>query len=410
MSKFKFMPGSRVVSMPFWEAVNDPGVIQKRKKVWYNVRTICTAGLPNPKNEEKEFEWPEYNSESQRIKANTAEAKDLTITEAFSKLLGVEISVNKDLQTKVDCVPPELKVGDEIDMMIKNVSKDGVEFECINLKQTISSSVNLWKYQNFKRFTPKDTITVRVVKSTPQQIVVDPISHMLDEYLGPIIADPTIQNIMEGDVKPITVKNLKLTRGGFLGQAVIPNISSWVGEDYTIDAFIPGSQIVLNIEDNFEKWNGKTVQAFITNYIQKPGPDGKPKMSLICSVKERLKFEGGKLLIETFKKWCENEEFRKELATRTWEGCVTGVIHAAKKCGAFVEIPDLNITGFVTTAPDKLVDYRPHDHVKVNWVDIEENVYFDKETGQSVHGVPYVIEDGVLKKCYIKPILKFVDA
>lgn len=409
MSKFKFAPGSRVISMPFLEAINEPGVVQKHRKVWYNVRTTCTTGLPVLKKSEEEFEWPEYDSESQRIKTNTVAAKDLTITEAFAQLLGIEININKELQAKVDNVPPELKVGDEIDMVIKNISKNNVEFECINLKQTISSSINLWKYQNFKRFVPKDVIKVRVVKSTPQQIVVDPISPMLDDYLNPIITDPTIQKVLEGEAPTITVKNLKLTRGGFLGQAVIPNISSWVGEDYTIDAFIPGSQIVLNIEDNFERWNGKTVQAFITNYIQKPGNDGKPKMSLICSVKERLKFEGEKLLIERFKTWCEDEEKWKELSTQVYAGEITGVIHTSKKCGVFIEIPELCITGFMTTAPDEIVNYKPHYKVLVNWVGIEENIYYDKGTDQSVHGEPYVIEDGVLKKCYIKPVLKIVS-
>lgn len=409
MSKFKFASGSQVISMPFLETINEPGVIQKHRKVWYNVRSTCLDDMSVFKRNEEKFEWPEYSSESQRIKANTVASKNLTITEAFAKILGIEINVDKDLQIKVDSVPPELKVGDEIDMTIKNISKNNVEFECINLKQTISSSVNLWKYQNFKRFVPRDVIRVRVTRSTPQQIVVDPISPMLSDYLNPIITDPSIQKVMNGDVQTITVKNLKLTRGGFLGQAVIPNISSWVGEDYTIDAFIPGSQIVLNIEDDFEKWNGKTVQAFITNYIQKPGSDGKPKMSLICSVKERLKFEGEKLLIERFKTWCEDEEKWKELASQVYAGEVTGVIHTSKKCGIFIEVPELCITGFMTTAPDEIVNYKPHDKVLINWIGIEENIYYDKGTDQNVHGEPYVIEDGVLKKCYIKPILKIVS-
>ena len=53
------------------------------------------------------------------------------------------------------------------------------------------------------------------------------------------------------------VKDLQWTKGGFTGKAVLPNVSDFVGEDYTVDVFIPGSQIVLNITDNFEQFIGK---------------------------------------------------------------------------------------------------------------------------------------------------------
>lgn len=429
MSKWKLGTGMRAVEKAFWEPVKkDKQSNQKTKgptkeingvmcrKVWRMVKTnMLSRGskLPtndfteHPENCGFEAEWPTYTKESQRIKANTESTRDLTITEAFAKILGIEFNASEEIVAKVNCTPTDLHVGDEIDMEIKSISKNNVEFDCMNLKQTINSCVNLHRFQNFKRFTPKGKVRVRVTAATPQRVVVDPISPMVEDYVNPIIANPIIQKVMEGEPHYITVKNLKLTRGGFIGQAVIPDVSSWVGEDYTIEAFIPGSQIVLNIEENFDKWIGKTVQAFITNYIPKPTYDGSTKMSLICSVKERLKFEGEKNMINIFKMWCDADKPWDAFKQKTFNGVVTGVIHTSKKCGVFVEIPELNVTGFVTAAADEINGYKPHTAVLVNWIDMEENVYFDEASGQMVHEEPFVIEDGVLKKCFIKPVLAF---
>jgi hypothetical protein len=47
---------------------------------------------------------------------------------------------------------------------------------------------------------------------------------------------------------------LKLSNGGFIGKALVPAVSDFIGEPYYVDAFIPGSQIVLNIESDFSRW------------------------------------------------------------------------------------------------------------------------------------------------------------
>jgi ribosomal protein S1 len=228
--------------------------------------------------------------------------------------------------------------------------------------------------------------------------------------LNPILKDPTIQKkstyIPGGgyNINVVKVKNLQLTRGGFMGKAVIPNVSEFVGEEYLVDAFIPGSQIVLNITDDFEQFVGKEVYAFVLNYIPKPGNSG---MSLICSVKEVLKYIGELNMISMFNEWCDETEVWKGILEKTYEGKVTGIINSSKKCGVFVEIPELNITGMVQTKPEELVGYKPHAAVGVKITGFEEELFYNAAANQMQHAEPYVIENGCLKKCSLKPILSF---
>ena len=263
--------------------------------------------------------------------------------------------------------------------------------------------------EKFKHFLPMDPIDILVTRVDKDKVVVDPISPMLDSWLSPILKDPTIQKVIptaDGNgPKPIMVKDLKLTRGGFMGKAVIPNVSEFVGEDYTVDAFVPGSQIVLNITDNFEQFNGKSIWAFVVNYMPKPG--SKTDMSLVCSAKEYIKFVGEVNLIQLFNSWCEGSDLWKNSTATPIEGKVTGVINSSKKCGVFVELPSLSITGMVQAKPEELVNYKPHQEVMVKIAGFDEDTFYNPVVKQVQHADPYVIEDGRLKKCNLKPILKF---
>jgi hypothetical protein len=375
---------------------------QEMMKVFYPVWTRIASKAPKSV---EEIQWPAYPREIQRIKENSTQMAELTISEAFSKTYGIDIKVDSRIAAQINNAPAELKVGDIIEASIKAIDKHHVEFDCLNLKQQISSCVNLNRFENFKTFIPKDPIKLKVVMANHDKVVVDPLSPMLDSWLEPIIANPAIQRVL-GAPQTIQVKDLRLTRGGFVGRAVIPNISKFVGEPYTIEAFIPGSQIVLNIEDDFNKWVGKTVNAFVTSYI--PKPNSINQMSLICSVKEYLKFEGEQVLIKMFNQWCDDGKEWKATSHLVRQGKVTGIINSAKKCGVFVEVPELNITGMVSVKPDELVNYTPGQGVGVTISDFEENVYYDDTWKQLRHEAPYEREGNILTKCNLKPVLKFV--
>ena len=345
-----------------------------------------------------QFQWPEFADETKRIKVYSQRFRNKSVMEAFQEVYGVDLSGVSD---KANELPREFRVGDIVSTRLANVTKDSVEFADVNYKGMVMCSANLYKYHKL-RGGSKETINAVVTDVRKDRITLDPIKPMTEDWINAVVSDPTSQNVL-GDPRTIKVRNLQLTAGGFTGKAVIPSTSGFVGEDYVVDAFIPGSQIVLNITDDFEQFIGKDVDAFVLNYIQKG--DG---MSLICSRKAYLTFLGHERLIEMFNRWCEDSPKWEKYSREVHGGKVTGVINSSKKCGVFVEVPDLNITGMVKVPAEELVNYKPGDNVGVRLASFDEETFYNKEVQQVQHVEPYIIEDGVLVKCNLKPILKFV--
>ena len=345
-----------------------------------------------------QFQWPEFADEKHRIKIYSDRFKDKSVVEAFQEVYGVDLT---GVSNRANELPREFRVGDIVKTRLSNVSKESVKFDDVNYKGTVACAVNLYKYYKL-RGGSQEIIDAVVTDVKKDRITLDPIKPMTEEWINDTVSNPVLQNVL-GDPRTIKVKNLQLTAGGFTGKAVIPTTSSFVGEEYTVDAFIPGSQIVLNITDDFEQFVGKDVDVFVLNYIQKG--DG---MSLICSRKAYLTFLGNETMIEMFNRWCENSPKWEKYTKAIHGGKVTGVINSSKKCGVFVEVTDLNITGMVKVPADELVNYKPGQDVAVRLTSFDEETFYNKEVGQVQHVDPYVIEDGVLVKCNLKPILSFV--
>jgi ribosomal protein S1 len=348
-----------------------------------------------------DYEWPKFKTDRERIKFMSNHYKNVSIVEAFENEYNFKSKV--DVNNIVNDTPQELHVGQIVPMKISSISKNGVVFDNVAFKQNVMSGVNLYKYEKFRHFLPIDPINVKVTSVQKDRVMVDPLTPMLDNWMNNILNDTNIQKNLK-QPQTIKVKNLKLTRGGFMGKAVIPTVSSFVGDEYTIDAFIPGSQIVLNIENDFEKWNGKTVDAFVTNYMNKPNDPS--QMSLICSAKEYLKFLGDVNIISMFNNWCEDNEQWKTISQQRYTGKVTGIINSSKKCGVFVEIAELSLTGMIPMKPEDLVNYKPQDSINVMIDRFDEDTYYDPISQQVRHNLPYVIENDVLKEVNVKLILK----
>lgn len=408
------LPGHTLETVTVLEPVSPHSTTSKKlpKKEIQGVpyyRVKLNAQVPDKRSlpkSDKNLKWPEFKNDKERIKAYAKRFSDTPITDAFQEVYDVNLNLTEHQKTMINMPPVELKAGQVVTVGLMGVDKHKIDLDGLNLKQQVSCSVNLSKYQAFKNFKPIDSVKLKVVSSTHDKVVVDPLTPILEDWITPILKDNACQKVIKNP-QTIEVRNLKLIGGGFIGQAVVPGLSKFLGEPYTVEAFIPGSQIVLNIESDFTKWEGKTVKAFVTNYIQKPGAPN--QMSLICSVKEYLKFQGEKNLIDLFNLWCDTSDEWKKVSQTPLEGRVTGIINSSKKCGAFVEIPSLNITGMVNLKPERLVEYKPGTAVKVNLCDFEENVYFDDSVNQLQHEIPYQIEDGVLVKCNLKPVFKFSE-
>lgn len=353
------------------------------------------------------FEWPKFNRDRDRINAYSTKFQNKSIVEAFSEVYGLKLK-NIDANAPENIPPMELAIGDFVRARIMNISKNRVEFDSSRTKSLLISNCNLYKYNKFKHFIPTDELKLKVVNKVRDRVTVDVLAPMVEDFINPRVKDPWIQKDVRG-AQPILVKNLQLTRGGFIGKAVLPNVSEFVGEDYEVDAFIPGSQIVLNIAQDFEAFVGQDVEAFVINYM----PRG-DKMSLVCSAKEYLKYIGEMYMIQFFKDWTEDNNAWKELKGMSFIGYVTGTTSVAKKfdankrSGVFIEIPELNITGMVNMDDEELSNYSAGDKVLVRFDGFEEAMKYNSITQQVQHIEPYVIEDNKIKKFNIKPILKLV--
>lgn len=354
------------------------------------------------------FKWPEYKSERERIRLNTEKYSQNTITEAFEKEYQVRLNT---LCAEAESTPRDLKIGDIINTSILDVSKRQVTFDTRSTKASLYSAVDLSKYNSFckdniYRRLPVNGVEAEVVDITKHGVKVDVLKPMIENYVKRFVNSPWLQKVLKAPI-PITVTNLKLVRGGFLGKAILPNVSNFLGETYYVDAFIPGSQIVLNITDDFERFEGQTVNAFIVNYMQKPG--SQREMSLVCSVKEYLKFQGERTMVNLFNQWCDESDYWKEFTRKIWGGVVTGVINSSKKCGVFIEIPSKHITGMLNVSPKDLVNYKPGDQVMVRVAGFEEEMFYNFAVGQTQHVEPYKITSGCLEKCTLKPIFALSD-
>ena len=348
-------------------------------------------------NLKADFVWPAYKNDKERIKFLSRKYKDVPIVEAFASEYNFPIN---QLDEHVDITPVEPRIGDVLDVHIASIDKNRVVFDTMNLKNELISKVNLYKYSIFRNFIPTDFVKVMVTDIDKQRVYVDPIAPLMDAWMSRHIGDKLYQKQIKSP-HPVKVKNLRLVAGGFLGEAVVSDVTDFVREEYTVSAFIPGSQIVLNIAEDFNDYVGKEVDAFVVNYLKKPNGE----ISVICSVKEYLKFQGECIMMDMFNSWCDGTDYWKMVEQTSYPGKVTGIINSSKKCGVFVEIPSLKITGLVSTKPEELVNYKPHSDVMVKIKGFDEETYFNQTMRQIQHVEPYIIKNGSLEKCNLKPIL-----
>lgn len=358
------------------------------------------------------FEWPQFKSERERIKLNSARFKEESIADAFCKCYNMKLKKHRDELS----VYHDVRVGEIIPLKIIYVDKKTVTFESGSYKEVIESAVNLYQYASFKSGKlPNKPVACKVVSKTSNKIVVDPLAPMFDEWLKDKLDNIKNQYDVNAD-RSICVKNLKILRGsyqgavsgGFQGDVRVDNVSKFCGQDVYLKAFIPGSQIVLNIERDFDIWEGETVRAFITNYVERKDRFGGTQMSLICSAKEYLKFQGDKAKIEIFNAYCLNGEEWQNYQKAVWLGKVTGIINSSKRQGVFVEVPTLNITGLIEMKPEDLVYYHPGDEVRVNLARIDEPMVYNPVVDQMQHKASFEITNGILKKCNLRFVFGIV--
>lgn len=385
------------------ENANIPSGPKVDSSVW---KILMPLMMKDKQREAVDYLNSPYKNDIERIKVNTLKYRNKSIAEAFDAEynLGLDKYSEENLQ-RINETPAEIRVGSIVRLKIKSVSKEfGVMFNSGNYKDNFSTRNNLQSYSKLLDFTPNNPLPARVLEKKSDRVMVDLLGPMIEEFVLPRAQQPYIQNRVDlSEVQTVKVKDLKLVRGGYVGQAVIPNVSDFLGEEYTVDAFIPGSQIVLNTAQSFEAWEGKDVDTFITAYGPKPGNRG---MSLVCSRKMYLKYLGVQELMKIHKLWCDKGQEWDDFSTTPLQGVITGVINSAKKCGVFVEIPEYNITGLIPMKAEDLTSYHAGDPLYVNICDFDEDLVYNAGVDQYQHPDPFEIEDGYIRRMNVKPVLR----
>lgn len=374
-------------------------------QVWDIIRAAKVAEAKREAAREGDPLEQPFKNDRERLLFNKQKYAGMTILQAFAAGYGMLVDPGADINLGND-VPTELSVGDVISLTISSISKEnGTIFNSGAYKENFATRNNLARFEKFSKVLPIEPVKVRVVETGSKATMVDVLGLMVGEFVLPRTARPWIQNRVFEPCQPVLVKDLHLVKGGYIGKAVIPNVSEFVGEDYEIDAFVPGSQIVLNTTDNFEQFEGATVHAFIASYAPKPNGRG---MSLVCSVKNYLKHHGNMNLRQLHSMWCDADEKWETMSQTPYDGIITGVLNSAKKCGVFVEIPDLCITGMIPAQPEELVNYAAGEHINVRIKNLEEDMTFNDAVGQMQRLQPFEIVDGAIKRVNVKPVLEQV--
>lgn len=315
----------------------------------------------------KDFEdvFSGFTSERERLAYMKRAYKNMSIAETFAKFYGLQLegTSNKDVNTTTIIECGQCYWG-----TVSSISKSGITFNITGVKEELVSKENfsdcmdqietyLLNHDNKLRFE------VREKKHGVYYVSV------INGYYK------LWQDIMERAAKkfePIDVHIDGLTKGGYLCHTVISPLKDLTGKEYTSSVFIPGSNIVLNIERDFEKWIGQDVQIIPQKFVKFKQIGDQIENSLIGSRKLVLQQLGNQNLYDIYNRaklltLNADTDQNKEV----FNGTVTGIINSNKKTGIFVELNGMYITGLMPIDAADLLDFKPGDQIKVKVKEFE---------------------------------------
>lgn len=312
----------------------------------------------------KDFEdiFNGFNSDRERIKYMSKAYKNMNVVDAFAKFYNTDLNVenNRDVN-KVTVI----EVGKCYWGTVDSISKQGITFSMPGVKDEIVSKENfmdcidnvqnwLLSHDNMLRFEVRE-----------KRHGVYYVSVMNGFYK--FWADAVERASKKLEVIDVHIDSL--TKGGYLCHTVIQPLKDLTGKNYTSSVFIPGSNIVLNIEHDFERWIGQDVQIIPQKFAKFSQPGMPVENSIIGSRKLVLQITGNHNLYDIYNrnKLIESVGGKKEV----FNGTVTGIINSATKTGIFVELNGKYITGLMPIDAMDLLDYKPGDQIKVSVKEFE---------------------------------------
>lgn len=346
-------------------------------------------GLIKAINLDDPFECP-FKNDKERIRYMKDNYGHLPLAEQFAVFYGEEVSNTVKKNKRINN-PVNIEIGGSYKGIVTEINKNGIVFDVAGVKEEVISKENfsdcMDAVQNYL-LNHENELLFTVTEKKDNKYYVS----VLEGYYR------SWQKQIEKAIEQrgaINVHIDSLVRGGYMCHTDIWPISELTGKTYTSAVFIPGSNIVLNIENDFERWLGKDVQA-VPQKFTKFRSFGRPtENSLMASRKMVLKILGMKNMYEIYTRAKLGERPDVKYVPEVFTGKVTGIINSNKKTGIFIEIEDKYITGLMPVDEANLLNYKPGDTVQVY---IQE---FECIEGKE----PFFIDrKNIIKACNLRPV------
>ena len=346
-------------------------------------------GLIKAINLDDPFECP-FKNDKERIRYMKDNYGHLSLAEQFAVFYGEEVSNTVKKNKRINN-PVNIEIGGSYKGIVTEIGKNGIVFDVAGVKEEVISKENfsdcMDAVQNYL-LNHENELLFTVTEKKDNKYYVS----VLEGYYR------SWQKQIEKAIEQRAAINVhidSLVRGGYMCHTDIWPISELTGKTYTSAVFIPGSNIVLNIENDFERWLDKDVQA-VPQKFTKFRSFGRPtENSLMASRKMVLKILGMKNMYEIYTRAKLGERPDVKYVPEVFTGKVTGIINSNKKTGIFIEIEDKYITGLMPVEEANLLNYKPGDTVQVY---IQE---FECMEGKE----PFFIDrKNIIKACNLRPV------
>lgn len=356
---------------------------KNNKKIGKGLIKAININLDDP------FECP-FKNDKERIRYMKDNYGHLPLAEQFAVFYGEEVSNTVKKNKRINN-PVNIEIGGSYKGIVTEISKNGIVFNVAGVKEEVISKENfsdcMDAVQNYL-LNHENELLFTVTEKKDNKYYVS----VLEGYYR------SWQKQIEKAIEQRAAINVhidSLVRGGYMCHTDIWPISELTGKTYTSAVFIPGSNIVLNIENDFERWLGKDVQA-VPQKFTKFRSFGRPtENSLMASRKMVLKILGMKNMYEIYTRAKLGERPDVKYVPEVFTGKVTGIINSNKKTGIFIEIEDKYITGLMPVDEANLLNYKPGDTVQVY---IQE---FECMDGKE----PFFIDrKNIIKACNLRPV------
>lgn len=342
-----------------------------------------------------------FKNDRERIKYMKKAYGHMSLAKSFSVFYGEEISQETKNNPVINNIV-NIELGKVYLGEVESFNKTNMTFTIPGVKEELYSNENFTTcYDQIQAYlaTHDNKLAFEIREKRDNKYYVSVIQGYYKLWANKIMKNIERQ-------QSINVHIDDLVKGGYICHTDIDDLNTLTGRKYTHSVFIPGSQIVLNIEHDFEKWIGEDIdiipQKFVDFKTIGYGPSKLVEKSLVGSRKLVLQIQGTKNLYDIYndteiKKKLQDSGKNVSYEETIYDGTVTGIINSSKKTGAFVELDGKYITGLMPVDSFDILNYKAGDKIKVK---IKE---FEIQDGKDAF---VTNKKGIVIKCNTRPVFE----